>query len=252
MSGTPVQEHQAKVSRGLGCIVCGPPGVGKTTFAMEWPGPVTMVSMYETGYDDFEYQGLVPKGVQNFNVTKMEDLNSLMKSPCKTLILDSLTGFQQVYYDYLIRTSFEGISKKFYAYYVGPRIEAPIQLLPILNHLGVLLQKGTNVVLLAHQRTEKIENPMGQDYLKAEIDIDEWIRNSFYKWAPNILYMALENSIDKGRVSEGRPKRLIYTTTSLQHCAKNKMSLPSFINMGDTPTEAFKNFWDKVSVVYKQ
>jgi hypothetical protein len=247
-----LSEAPPRVSRGLGCIVCGPPGVGKTTFAYEWPKPVNIISMYETGTDDFEYQGLVPAGVQNFNVTKMEDVNSLMKSPCKTLIIDSLTGFQQVYFDYLIRTFYGGESKKFYAYYTGPRMDAPIHLLPILNHLSTLLQRGTNVVLLAHQVTDKIENSMGQDYLKAEIDIDEGIRNSFYKWAPNILYMALENTINKERVSEGTPKRLIYTNTSLQHCAKNKIGLPSFINMGESPAEAFKNFWDKVPAVYKQ
>lgn len=239
--------------RGLGQIICGTPGIGKTTFALEFPKPVTCISMHETGYDSFEAQGEVPQGCQNVNLTDYEQLCTFIeKSTQKTLVLDGLRGFQQVYFAYLTKTHFEGSSSKFNAYYTGPRRIGVDNLPYFLSLLNIKLAKGTHLVLLSHSSTDKVTNATGKDYQRATIDMDDGIRDCFLAWSPNIYYMSLETDITSEKATVlSAPTRLMYTSLSLAHCAKNKIGLPQFISMKNSPKEAFDAYWKLVPPVYK-
>lgn len=268
--------------RGLGLECYGIPGIGKTMWALQWPKPLYCFSIYETGYDDFEYMGKVPQGCVGFNPETYETLinllNNVLRSDVKsrpaTIVIDTVSGFQQIFFNYLIRRdipqtktqTFEESEANFWAYYKGPRQEAPTFMPQFTSILTSLLNLGVHVVLLGHRKGDTEENVSGADYKRAVIDMDEGIRNCLNKWAPNILYMNLNTSIATATktsgygqntvILEGKASqvadRIIFTSTNPQNDAKNKLGLPSIINMGNSPEEAFAAFWQHVPQPYKE
>lgn len=266
--------------RGLGVICYSIPGIGKTTWALQWPKPLYCFSIFETGYDDYEYMGIVPQGCIGFNPDTYETLISLLQNALrsdpkpKTIVIDTVSGFQQILFNYLIRRgipqtrsqTFEEAEASFWAFYKGPRQEAPTFMPQFTSLLTSLLNVGIHVVLLGHRKSDTEENVAGADYKRAVIDMDEGVRNTLYKWAPNIIYMNLNTSIatatktagygQNQTILEGKASsmadRIMYTSTNPQNDAKNKLGLPSIINMGPSPETSFAAFWQHVPQPYKE
>jgi len=253
--------------RGLGLIVYGGEGMGKTTFACQFPQPLTVFSIRETGFDDLYDVGLVPKECSNYNVPNYASLTQIL-SACtdKTIVIDSMSGFQQIFFEYLIQTLYEGNRTKFSSYSVGARQDAPIMLLPLEAMLTEKRNKGQNVILLCHTKNEIGVNPLGANFETLTPDMDKGIRGVFTKWAQAILFMNLEVNLQvatdtawsegkqvalSGKAHNSTPNRLIYTEKAVGHSAKNRLGLPQYIPMGKSGPEAFTNFWKHVPSVYK-
>lgn len=264
--------------RGLGVLYYTIAGFGKTTWALRWPKPLVCFSLQETGFDDYKFLGEIPEGCTGLSPSSYESLWNLLvgiqKEPTfKTVVIDTLSGFQQMYFEHLIKQGMkntrsgtqEESEANFWAFYRGPRMEAPNSLVPFLSLITALLNQGVHVVLLGHKRNDVEENVAGADYKKAVVDIDEGIRNVFIKWSPNIFFGTLNTSISQATktsgygentmILEGKANaiadRLMYTSTNSQNDAKNKLHLPTIIQMGNSPDEAFNNFWKHVPQVYK-
>lgn len=267
------------MSRGIGILPYGPTGIGKTHWSLLWPGPLLCVSLIETGADDLKYVGDVPEGVHLMNCDTFSNLMSVLQQVLtnptfRTIVIDSLSGFQQIFFEHLIRSnipqtksqSYKQAEQEFWAFYRGPRMEAPNAMVPFTSILTSLLNQGINVILVGHKRNASEENVAGADYKRAEIDMDEGIRNCILKWAPNVIYMSMEPNISSVTKSagygqaavatEGKTElmgnKLIYTSTNAQNSAKNKLHLPSIIPIGPSAKETFDTFWSYVPEVYKQ
>lgn len=264
--------------RGLGILAYGIPGVGKTHWGLWWPRPGLCCSLDETGFDDFSYIKEPPtEEWTGINIENYEQLSNILQGALtsphyKTILIDALSGFQRIYFDYLIRRdaqlggkTYEQAYKEFYAYFKGPRKEAPQSITPFLSLLTSLLNAGKNVVLLGHKLSDTEQNESGADYKRAEIDMDEGIRNCFLKWAPNIVYMSIQPNLTQVTKSigyknaatpiEGKTdaigSKLIYTSTNPQNSAKNKLHLPPIIPIGSSAQATFESFWKLVPEVYK-
>ena len=263
--------------RGLGILCYGLPGIGKTHWSLLWPKPLLCLSLHETGFEDLQVVGDVPEqttGLSPKNYPQLLEITKQCTGSFKTLVIDSLSGFQQMFFDYLIESNIpttksqsrKEAEEKFWAFYSGPRLQAPNAVAPYTALLNSLLNAGTNVVLVGHKRNISEENVSGADYRRAEIDMDEGIRNCFLKWAPNCIYMSMEPNIStitkstgygaQQVATEGKAEslgnRLIYTSPNCQNSAKNKLKLPQFIPMGNSAQETFTNFWTGVPPVYKE
>lgn len=262
--------------RGLAFLIYGVPGIGKTHFSLFFPGPVICFSIYEPGgyaelkqvSDDFSHD--VPEDCMGFDIsdylTLKNCLDQVIQQPhYKTVVIDSLSGFQQIFFEYLIKTNvpqtssqtYKEAEQSFWAFYRGPRIEAVNAIAPFLAVLNSLLLKGVNVILIGHRKTLTEENISGPDVRKAEVDMDEGLRNTFIKWAPNVLYMDMQptptevlDTIGSGQnktaslvKSAYTSNKMIFTTTNPQNSAKNKLKLPPIIPIGDSAQSTFNNFW---------
>ena len=263
------------MSRGLGMIIYGVVGIGKTHFALYHPGPVLCISCVETGYDDLKYVGDTPTDSMGFNAETFEMLDnqitSCIKNPktFKTVVIDGLLGLQQLFFDYLIRKSigqakletYQKAEKAFWSYYTGPRMEAPNAIIPFISKLTALLNSNVNVVLIGHKRKDTDFNEAGADIAKAELDMDEGLRSCFLKWAPNVIYMTMQPNIVQSTSTSGQTitagksdyggAKLIYTTTNAQNSAKNKIKLPPVIPIKGSAKETFEEFWKNVHPAYK-
>jgi hypothetical protein len=85
---------------------------------------------------------------------------------------------------------------------------------------------------------------------------DIGITGPLMKWAQAILFMTGKKNVDivtetagygdnvkilEGK-STGKPTRLMYTSFSGAHAAKNKLHLPPVISMGNSAIEGYNNF----------
>lgn len=253
------------MSKGLGLLLIGVEGIGKTTFASEFPKPLTCFSIYESGFEDFMEMGIIsPKFNENLYCDSYgEMIVRLNRCQSKTIVIDSLSGYQSLLFeDLTAKPPYNGDKDKFYDYYKGPRLVAPPFANDFCNILENKRRQGHHIVVLAHDRTTSIKNPRGLDYTASDISVDEGIREIFKHWAPNILYMTLDPGIDtvtkelKGVPKEARMKeddvRIIFTRKSLVHSAKNKLNLPTVIPMGSSSEEAYDNFVKHLPPYYKE
>jgi hypothetical protein len=246
--------------RGLGFLVYGSEGIGKTSFAAQFPKPMLMLGIKESGYQDLEEAGEVPSGIEFIYVTEWEQFIKILKEAdeYKTVVIDGISGLQQILFDFVRKTMYGNDTAKFTAYYSGPRQSSPLVFMEIETTLEYLRQKGTNVILLGHMKTETVPNALGQAYSTHAPDMDEAIRGIITKWAQAILFMNLDvsfegnNSNKKGSVADDKSHRLMYTTKAPGHWAKNRIGLPEYIGLGSSPSEAYANFVRSLKPQYKE
>lgn len=243
--------------RGLGLLIYGMPGIGKTSFALQFPKPLTCLSIKETGYDDLELIGEVPEGCENVEIEDWEELLSFSKKCSdKTVVYDSTSGLQQILFEHVIAETYEGDAARFSSYSQGPRIDAPVAMSELESHLNYMRSKGTNVILLGHMKTEDMPNSMGPNYMSHVLDMDKGIRGLLTKWAQATLFMSVDIEQQqavrshKGQVISAKAKdvddRLMHCQNAPGHIAKNRLGLPPYVSMGHSPKEAYENFKKKV------
>lgn len=258
--------------KGLGLVLYGSEGIGKTSLALQFAnvGPLTCLSVNEYGYSNLEITGEVLPNSKNIQITNWEKLIYHTKEfKDKVLVIDSLSGIQTILFDYVCRTAYNGIwagKDGFSSYWKGQRVDSPPVLIDYLDQLERLRDRGCHVILTGHMVTTEETNTLGADYLSHVLDMDQGdkggVRSCIMKWAQAVLFMNIDVSITRATelardktVLEGKAKdddkRLMYTTKSPGHAAKNCLKLPPIINMGESPQEAFKAFWSTLPQVYK-
>jgi len=248
--------------RGLGLIVYGVEGIGKTSFALEFPGPILCISVRESGFDDLEDIGMIPEGAENINVEDFSEIISEMKGAKEThqtVIIDSLSGVSQFIKEEVIQHCFEGTvderMKEFGAFSNGWRIHAPTWAAKLESTCELLRSKGINVILIGHDKNETEKNASGPDFQATMIDMEKWPRGVLTKWAQAVLFMTMDYDTVaskkwKGKTTEAKVTdsldddvdRIMYTTKHPGHSAKNRLNLPTYIHMGESAKQAYSNF----------
>lgn len=258
--------------RGIGLVLYGGEGLGKTSFAVQWAalGSVKVISINEIGYDSLNMVGDVPENCTNIKVNNFEDLHQAVVSTTEdTLVLDSVGGIQEKIFDYVCRTQFEGNFEEFMSYHKGPRSNSPPVFGKFLELLDRHLQAGRHVIVIGHMITTTVPNTSGADYLSHVLALDDGekdgMRQRLMRWSPNVLFLNIEVAItrstergvgnEKGIVLEGkaddRDNRFFYTTKAPGHAAKNTLKLPPVIPAGHSAQEAFNNFIAKLPAVLR-
>lgn len=250
------------MSRGLGLVIYGGEGVGKTSFAAQFAkvGSVRFINVKETGVADLQMVGDIPEGVISVDVDNFEELEKeVINSTEQTLVVDSLMGVQSFIFDFVCRTQYNGIwdgKEGFTSYWKGQRVDSPPVFDKLLDRFSKILSQGRNVILLGHVFTVTLPNTLGADYLSHVVALDDGdkggLRSCLMRWASNVLFMNINVDINISTKSERRvttegkaydqDKRCIYTTKSPGHAAKNRLKLPPVISMGDSAPEAFDKF----------
>ncbi len=259
--------------RGLAAIIYGTTGIGKTSFAMEFEalGPVTFLSVKESGYEDIAQYRPPIKGIEHHDIESYSEIISVAtKVESGTLVLDSLSGLQQMLFDYVCKTIYNGKwdgvkGEKFFTnFYQGQRVDSPKVLEELLIVLDNLIRKGVHVLLLAHSDIDDEPNATGADYKKFVIHLDKGIGKVLEKWAAHIFFMNIDVNVniaeesDGGKTTLGKAvdidKRLMYVTQSPGHQAKNRELFPAtkpIIQMGDSSKTAFTNFYKALPPLFR-
>jgi hypothetical protein len=255
---------------GLEMLVYGNIGMGKTSFALQFgrEEPLTCISMSEAGFLNLSMAGDVPDKCENYDAETWSDIVKITKKSTGHIVFDSLSGLQTRLFQHVCQTDFGGQwsgKNGFTSYYTGQRVNSPPVLQDFVDDLRKIRMQGRHIIYLGHMKTIEVPNSMGADYKQHVVDMDDGVRAVMTKGVQTVLFMNIEVSIvtavesDRtGKVIVGKAdedvtgNRMIYTTISPGHQAKNSLHLPPYINMGSSPEESYEAFVRALPKKYRE
>lgn len=206
-------------------VIYGPEGIGKSTFASRFPEPLFIDT--EGGTKLLDVARLpAPQSWQDI----LDEVNYVANNPdvCKTLVLDTADwAEQQAISAICLRSQKTGIEDfgygKGYTY-----VAEEFQLL--LRQLDKLIEKEVNVVVTAHAKMRKFEQPdeMGA-YDRWELKLSKQTAPLLKEWADMVLfanYKTYTVRTETSAVKAQGGERVLYTTHHPCWDAKNRHNLP--------------------------
>lgn len=212
-------------------VVYGPEGIGKSTFASQFPAPVFIDTEGSTSAMDV---ARFPKATSWQMLLDQIDYVKTHPETCKTLVIDTIDWAEQMCVESICdKHQKSGIEDFGYGNgYVYTKEEFG----RFLNKLSELVERGTNVVLTAHAQIRKFEQPdeLGA-YDRWELKLGKKTSSQtsplVKEWADMLLFanyktisVAVDDKGKKHKAQGGR--RVMYTAHHPCWDAKNRYGLP--------------------------
>lgn len=208
-------------------VLYGPEGIGKSTFAAQFPDPVFIDTEGSTYHMDVRRTNK-PASWQEL----MEQVKQIAKSSgiCKTLVLDTADWAEMICTENICnKYQKKGIEDFGYGKgYVFLQEEFG----KLLNALEDVIDAGTNVVITAHAKMRKFEQPdeMGS-YDRWEMKLSKQVAPMVKEWADMVLFANYKTYVvaadDKGKKHKAQGgKRIMHTSHHPCWDAKNRHNLP--------------------------
>ena len=217
-----------KVATAKKVVVYGPEGIGKSTFASNFPDPVFIDTEHST--DEYDFRRFpYPDSFEML----LGEVRQVRDDPgcCRTLVIDTADWAEKLCTrDLLARTKKHGIEDFGYGKGYVYLSEDFGTLLALLEDIK---SRGVNVVLTAHAWLRKFEQPdeMGS-YDRWERKLSKHIAPMVKEWADIILFanyktyaVATDDSGRKFKAQGGA--RVMYTSHHPCWDAKNRHGLPA-------------------------
>ena len=208
-------------------VIYGPEGIGKTTFAAQFPDPVFIDTEGSTYHMDVK-RTEKPQSWQQL----MDQVKQIAGSPgiCKTLVLDTADWAEMICTE-AICARFQKKGIEDFGYGKG-YVFLQEEFGRLLNALTEVINAGMNVVLTAHAKMRKFEQPdeMGA-YDRWEMKLSKQVAPMVKEWADMVLFANYKTYVvaadDKGKKHKAQGgKRVIFTAHHPCWDAKNRHNLP--------------------------
>lgn len=217
-------------------VVYGPEGIGKSTFAAQFPDPVFIDTEGSTKDMD------VARFPEPSSWTMiLEQVSAVIRTPslCKTLIIDTADWAEMLCTTSVCDKNHKSSIEEFgygkgYTY-----IQEEFG--KLLNLLTDVIKVGINIVLTAHAKMRKFEQPdeLGA-YDRWEMKLSKGVAPMVKEWADMVLfcnYKTMVVNVDgqgtqKGKNKAQGGKRVMYTTHHSCWDAKNRYGLPDEVPFG--------------------
>ena len=222
-----------KKSRPRRIILCGPHGIGKSTWAADSPSPI--FAQTEDGLDDIGVDRTpLIESYEEYCVI-VENLHR--PHNYSTFVVDTIDWLERLIHQRVaIDAKVKSIDE--IGYYRG--------YLTAIRHWNDVL-KGLNslrnnrnmaIILLAHAKEAKIEPPDAESYNRYEPDLHKHVAPLLQEWADEVLFANYKvNAIQKNEGFERKRyiavggDRVIYTCEKPSHLAKRRIAMPDEIPM---------------------
>lgn len=220
---------KGKIKSALKVVVYGQEGVGKSTFASKFPNPVFIDTEGSTKQLD----------VARFDAPTswemlMQQVDYIKKNNTgfQTLVIDTADWAEKLCIKKVCsKAQKDGIEDfgwgKGYVY-------VQEEFGKLLNSLEEVVQRGINVVITAHAKMNKVEQPdeMGA-YDRWELKLTKGCSPMLKEWADMLLFANYKTLVvktdDKKYKGQGGQQRIVYTTHTAAWDAKNRFDLPDVI-----------------------
>lgn len=234
-------------------LVYGVPGVGKTVFGSTFERPILLRT--EDGARAIADLPTFPELATTFDDV-MNALRSLYSEHnYKTIVIDSVDWLEPIVFAYtcnwLAVQSIESVG------YGKGYVEADKNWLTILTALERLrMDKGMNIVLLAHSDVKTVEMPGADAYQRYLIKLHKRGSALIQEWCDMILFAGYkanftkeENGFNKTRtIANGNGERVLFTSERPSHLGKNRVGLPDQIYIGhDKEWKSFHSEYNKAT-----
>lgn len=211
-------------------VIYGPEGVGKSTFASQFPEPVFIDT--EGSTKDMDVSRFKPASSW---AMLLQQVRYVIDHPecCRTLVIDTADWAEQIEIASLCEEKgWSGLEDPGYGKgytYSAEKFGA------FLNLLGEVVDKGINVVMTAHAQLRKVELPeeMGA-YDHWEMKTSKKVAPMIREWADAVFFANYKTRIievDKKKKAQGG-MRVMYTNHTPFWDAKNRYGLPDEVPFG--------------------
>ncbi|HIB3811479.1 TPA: ATP-binding protein [Enterococcus faecium] len=216
-------------------VIYGPEGIGKSSLASQFPDPLFIDT--EGSTSNMDVARMDKPTSWTILLSQVDFVKQTM--PCKTLIIDTVDWAERLCIEFITtRANKDSITK--FGYGEG-FIQLEEEFGRFLNKLSDLTELGINVVLTAHAKINKFEQPdeMGA-YDRWELKLGNKTTAKTApltkEWADMVLFCNYKTlsvaTDDKGKKFKGQGgKRVIYTTHHPAWDAKNRFGLPEELDM---------------------
>ena len=207
-------------------IVYGPEGIGKSTFASKFPGAIFI-----------DTEGSTKRlNVKRFDKPSswtmlLEEVKYVRDHPelCMTLVIDTADWAEQLASNHICSVNHKQSIEDFgYGKGYTKLYEEFGRLLDLLNEV---ISKGINVVLTAHAKMRKFEQPdeLGA-YDRWEMKLSKNVAPIVKEWADTVLFVNYKTFVIKDEKTDSRKaqggRRVMYTNHHPCWDAKNRWGLP--------------------------
>lgn len=221
---------EGKEKRPLKIVIYGPEGIGKSTFASQFPDPLFI-----------DTEG----GTSNLNIRRIkcnkswDELISIVKeiyanpNICKTVVLDTADWSEFLCINAVCEKYRKNNIEDFgfgkgYVYLLDEYSK-------LLSLLDKLIEVGINVVITAHAKPRKFELPEEQGaFDRYEMKLTRQVAPLIKEWCDALLFcnykiyvVTSENNTKKAQGG----KRVLYTTHNPTYDAKNRFNLPEELEL---------------------
>lgn len=231
---------KGRIATAIKTVIYGPEGIGKSTFAAQFPDPLFIDTEGSTVHMDVKR---LPR--PDLWVELLNEVEYVRQNPgcCRTLVLDTADWAETLCSEYVCaRDQKTGIED--YGYGKGYKYVFE-EFGRLLNALEQVRETGTNIVICCHAAIRKFEQP---DELGA---YDRWglkltdapkasIAGMVKEWADMVIfanYKTIVVNVDGKGATKGKNKvqggkRMMYTTHHSCWDAKNRFGLPEEAEFG--------------------
>ena len=216
-------------------LLYGTEGIGKSTFAAQAPSPIFIAT--EDGLGEIDCASF-PLAKQ---LTEVESyLKALATEPheYQTVIIDSLDWLEQLIWDDLCRITNSTTIEKVDGGYGKGYIAALRFWRQIIDSLEVLHKNGMAVILIAHAKVERFEDPESTSYDRYTPRLHKLANALVTEWCDAVLFATRKFRTETEDAGFGRERtiavgvgkdggeRIIRTVGGPSCVAKNRYGLP--------------------------
>ena len=216
---------EGKINRPLKVVIYGAEGIGKTTFASQFPEPLFIDTEGGTAHMDV-------RRVQS--PATWQELLSIIgevaadETCCKTLVLDTADWAENLCVN-AVCLKYKQPSIESFGYGKGYTYLAE-EFMLMLRALDTVVASGKNVVITAHAKMRKFELPDEQGaYDRWEMKLSKQTAPLLKEWCDMLLFLNYKTYVvenDNGGHKAQGGKRVIYTSHHPCWDAKNRQGLP--------------------------
>lgn len=228
---------KGKVKQAIRLVAYGSEGIGKSTFASQFPDPLFID--LEGGTHQLDVARF-PKPERWEDL--LEEIDAVIAEPsvCRTLVIDTADRAEVLLINALLE---ESGAKSIEAYGGGygkgyTAIQERFQK-DFLNRLDRVIAKGINVTILAHAIMRKLESPEDPPYDRWELKVSKKASPVLKEWADILLFLnydVLVTEDDNGRnKARGSGKRMMHANHKPTYDAKNRYGLPDDMELSFKP-----------------
>lgn len=221
---------QGKINRPLKVVIYGAEGIGKTTFASQFPDPLFIDTEGGTAHMDVRRVQAPATWQELLSIVSEVAADS---DVCKTLIIDTADWAESLCVN-AVCLKYKQPSIEGFGYGKGYTYLAE-EFTLLLRALDAVIASGKNVVITAHAKMRKFELPDEQGaYDRWEMKLSKQTAPLLKEWCDMLLFLnyktyVVENENGTHKAQGG--KRVIYTAHHPCWDAKNRLGLPEELEM---------------------
>lgn len=230
-----IKTTKGRVHKAKKVVIYGPEGIGKSTFAAQFPDPVFIDT--ESSTSSMDVVRVEPLSWTEILGDIKEIINGNIDAPCKTIVVDTADWAEKMCADHVCaQNHWDSISAPGYG--TGYRV-AWEEFGKLLNLLSEATDKGFNVVITAHAAMRKFEQPdEAGSYDRWELKLQNSPKSNICamvkEWGDMVLFANYKTIVaDKDKQGKGKGKggrRVMYTEHHPCWDAKNRYGLPDMID----------------------